>query len=1791
MNLSHDITRRIERYLNAVKQHLSHRPAAVRREILAGLREQINEALGRQGQDTPDLNTLERILGEMDAPEDFGENAESLASPRPASSSSASRWFWLFAAFLLVNGYGVWKWTSSLPPRSIPADPSVSLVETTDTAGVTNPAPLEVISVQQLNITADRRVTLRLIFNDAPNRDLLPRYFRLSSKSQPQIPYRLQGTAGTNSVWIQTEPVLHNQLVCHLSTGLPTQSGDSASVKAYEAALTLSSEFVLSRLRTESPAFDAPVVNAEFNAFPDPNGLSDFIEVEPAVSYTVEPYEDWRGAGVRLVGDFQPGSVYAITFKAGLPAVNGSSLNEPITRLVQFQNRSSSIAFDTGGRYLSPKGDLAIPVKIVNRDQWRVSLRPVYANNLVQLALRESNGYPYYGSLIQELTGTEVTQTNRLTAPPNEVVQARVRLRELIAEPRGAYWMEAEGDSRLIVVTDLGIVTRRYKGGALVWVNSLESGRPVEGAEVTLFARNNQTLVTATTDAEGLVRFEHWGDDDPFLVTARKDTDLSYIDLSRTRVEQGSGLEGAAYLSAAGMEAAVFTERGVYRPGEQVFMQALVRNADQRAPKPFPTLFRVRRPDGRVVKDIPVMLDQWGAAQAMVELSNYLPTGRYALELVMPGTFTVLGETSVALEDFVPPQIRVTVDSAPDRARAGSSSVFWVRSAHLFGRAAAGLSVQGYVTIKAVPFAPTAWEGWRFGDEEKVFAPIYRPLGATTLDEEGHTEFTVETASAWRPPAALQLVQQATVLESGGRPVNAYGSVMLDAYPFYIGLRPAWEGTIRVGETQRVSVAEVLPNGEPLAEGKPLSISLSRITWHSVLREVGGGRYEWKSERQAVAVREDTIKADGDPSEWVFSVDTMGAYMLVVRDLASGSSVSMTFDAASHEQDWISWSREKPGRVELSWDRETYRPGDTARLLVKAPFSGQALLTLESDHVITTRVVVLEQNTAEFEIPVESAYAPNVYCVLTLVRPAVAESVWSPHRAMGAIALPVERPGRRLTVTAETPAVQRPQSTLTARLTVRDEEGQPVQGAITVMAVDEGICLLTAFETPEPNRIFTAQRRLGVLAYDLYHELMPIVEDELAVAARAGGDAGDALRRRLNPINAKRFKPVALWRADVVLDKEGQATVELKVPEFTGTLRVMAVAYNEWQSGSTDAKVPVKRDLIVQPALPRFMALGDISDVGVTLFNEGASEMTVRLSITCGGPLRSDKAEETVVLGAGRSTRVPFNLLAGPGPGKAICRIEVQGGADRYDESIELPIRPTSGLQVDSVNAILAAGDQVTLTAPGDWLPATIEQSGVISSMPVLQLGRALDYVWNYPYGCVEQTASGGFPLLYLAEWAERMLPSAIAEGDVGARVRNAIYRVLSMQQGDGGFGLWPFENKSDPAASLYVAHFLVEAQAAGFDVPEDRLDTVLGWLRNRLDHAAPIEAGTAEWMDDMDQRAYACHILAIAGRPDRGWTARLYEQVARLYFASRVHVASALLLTGEPRQAVSIMESLGMPTTRDRLPGRLLNSDVRDASLLLSAWLDVESENQAVPQLVHYLQSGRTNDHWGNTQDNAMALLALGKYAQRTADKETAFSGKMMTGDTITTLSSTQDVYWAEGPGQGKEVTIKNDGPGRMYVRGQYTGVSTQAEEDKEQQVRVQRDFLDQEGKAMDPSILAQGDLVVVRITVNTLGGTLDQLIIEELLPAGWEIENPNLVTSRSYGWLANQKENARYRDARDDRMLFFTGMIKGEASFHYAARAVTPGAYTYPPVTVSGMYEPAVRAVQGGRVVHVTP
>jgi uncharacterized protein YfaS (alpha-2-macroglobulin family) len=1586
-----------------------------------------------------------------------------------------------------------------------------------------------------------------------------------------------------------------------------------------------------------------PSVRIQFSESVDVKSAAAFIDINPPLKFTVQRDSN-RQNTLRLFGPFIANRDYQVKVKAGLASEQGYLLGDEFTSTVAITRAAASLGFEGSGGYLSPAGSLLVPITFQNLSECKVSVAPVMASNLVYFARNNADdssynlpveaaddqsqgryyeddyedGYSYYRGRrnIEDVIGNVTHQEMKLSGELNKETKDYLKLRDF-TKTKGAYLVQIRGldvenansyrrhlsDSRLVVITDLGISAKSSKDHVFVWVCSLKDAKPAGGVEVTAYSANNQLIAKATTNADGVAAIPCNAKDKnatPFLVTAQLADDLSYLRLDQHGLQADQTGSTRDYRSV-GAEAFLFTDRGIFRPGETLHARTIIRNPDFTAPAAFPVVFQIIKPDGRMFKEIAAMPNEFGAADVETVMPDYLPTGRYTLRLRVPQAKEDMGATTFLLEDFVPPQIRVTVTTEQERVAANEKLKATIFAEHLFGAPAAGLKANIKCIYSPVSFAPKQWADYQFGvqaarfwggQETGSFAMKPQDVENLVLDENGKSTVEIANAIPTNAPGPIQALVQASVFEQSGRSITATKKTVLDPYPFYIGIKGNSGSWLKSGQAHKLTVVAVLPNGEPFKPAKPLTVRLSSIDWNYNYKRTPGGGYTYEGHKVVTLLKEETLDLSSGTAEYEFTPTGYGQNELSITDPDSGSVSSFAFYASDYEQSWTTTQRDKPDSLTLKLDQPEYQIGTTAKLTIQAPFSGTALLTIESDKVLQSRVILLEKNTAEVDLEVKDSYAPNVHCSVSVIRPAVAEAVWKGHRAFGSVPLKVSPRNHRINVALETPQTMLPQSKLRTRILLTDDAGQAVNGEVTLIAVDEAICMLTSLKTPSPLDWLYALRRPGVESHDVYSELMEVL-DESVLAGKShpggGGDgeeaeAAERLTKRLNPIKANRFKPVSLWTSRIAVTN-GTAEVELDVPEFTGELRVMAIACNARQLGSAQGMVKVKRPLIVQPSLPRFLAPGDEFLMDVTVFNEIGKDVSAKLQVTCGGPLSTKVNEQRIEIKQGGSASVSVPMVAGKLPGKALCTVTCEAETVKFTDTIEIAVRPPISAEVIADSGSLPAGKTLEITAPANWLPESVTRRLQVSKEPTLELGHGLQYLLRYPYGCIEQTTSAAFPLLYLPDLANRTFDKSMGKDAARGYVMSGVWRILSMQQPNGGFSYWSGSYELCPWGTSYATHFLVEAKKAGYEVPKAQLARALQAVRKGLDSSSDENS---YYGNIYDLRAYACYVLAIAGEPEHPWQARMLEKKDKLSYYARLLNASAMLVQGEPKRAVELLKELGLPSAGPRDQGGCFNSPNRNASLLLSAWLDIDPKNEDVIKLVQVLGKAKINGYWGTTQDSAMALMALGKYARRMKQESQDFKAMItLPNGTTEAFDQSQERKWVLERNETGKILLTNQGPGSLYYSFESEGVPLDLPEyyqkitAKNQGMTVKREWLDDEGNSVDITQLKQNDLVVAKIILDPHGRTYDNVAIEDLLPAGLEIENPNLDTTQSLPWLKEKSDWCVRRDIRDDRILLFTRPFSGTSTFYYLARAVTPGKYLVPPVSAECMYEPEIRSV----------
>ena len=1587
-------------------------------------------------------------------------------------------------------------------------------------------------------------------------------------------------TEPSQTIEVELDDDQYQYLDITLDHKLLPAEGDLGMEETRKWTLRSNRELQVRSVRGRMHSYGKGEIEISFSHSVQHTHLRGNVEIQPDLAFQVLPGRSYWRKQCRIQADFEPGTTYKLTFRKGIASTNGWPNSKLIERSVRMSDRRADASFLHAGSHLSPHGHLRVPINTVNVEDFDVSISRIFPNNLVIFGMRNASKYSgYYGYAHQGLSEPIVKQ-HSISVPhtPNETVESAIQLRELLEPPfTGIYHIDIKGkntskaDRKILHITDIGVSLQHSADEILVWANSLSTLEPISDAKVTLFSENNQVLLSGTTNAEGLAQLAvpPHVDSKPILLTVEKANDVASLFLPETRIDSPVANVGRPYLQDR-HEAFLFTGRGIYRPGETAHLKAIVRNAKAEFTKPFPVELRVHHPDGRNAGKFNTLLSENGTAHFAVPFEPSWPLGRYTFKLALSGSedsASELGSLQVNLEEFTASKLEVAVnvpglDSTQSSLKAGDPLEFEVSAHHLTGRPADGMPLKAFLRYRPVEFSHPDWEDFTFQDQEKAFPAEFLQLknvGSGTLNEEGKYRFST-TVALLHPPSNAEMVLASNVRDVAGRAVAGSMPIPLHAYPLFVGLRQGekpgtWEA------------AAVTPEGQAVSDGTELRFSVHQITHSLILRKDDNGHYRYQSDRHLNEVHEANASTQSGRAAFELPEDlASGNYLIRAEHLVGGSSATMKWEVQKDGTVSKTWSSEEPEKVELSFAQETYHPGDRATLRIAAPFSGKALVAFQQDSVLETKVLQLDaEGTGQLEFVVTADHFPNAWATVSVIRAVVpGDADWQTHRAFGAEPLRINPEPRQLTLAITAPEETLPAESFATQIQVTDAAGQPVQCEVALALVDEGILSLTRFQTPNPIDYFHDLRTPHFQLYDPYGQLLPDTDGDLIQNKLAVGAGGAALAKFLNPFQAERFKNLALWKPAVQTDAEGKAMVDWELPEFSGKVRLMAVAAEAGKFGSAQKNVVIKRPFTVVTGLPRFLAPGDQFQMPLRIFNDSEEELEVSWQMKVSDHLKfggvdEQQVDDVATLGAGASFSRKFGLEVGSTPGVAYVEITAKSGDDTYHERIDLSIRPAYAREYNVLSGVLLEGEKKELPVAKGFLASTTAGQLDLSPTPDTLAGPLLESLISYPYGCLEQTTSRSMPLLFVQDLFRRLDNENEKRGEIEEYVQAGIQRILSMQNAQGTYGWWPGDREVFHWGTLYATQFLLEAKAAGFQVSDLALQRSIKKISDWLSLAVGSET------DRQELQTYALQVLAMAEKVPQGWLQRFWELKDELSAESQIRLASAYLYSGDRRKANAMANAIQLPkwTNNKVRSWRTLRSPLRTQAIYLNLHVELDPGSATTARMVGELVKVLEGSTYLTTQENAMLLLAMGKYARHLGDNSQETKALLVVdGKALQNDAPTQTLSFEEGkvPGQ---VSIQNQGPGPLYYAFTVDGIPDAQPAPLASGVMINR-LIDAEDFPIQ-----RGDLVSIELVIDTRGSEIDHLAIQDLLPAGLEIES-----SKPYKLL-------RHHEHRDDRFLAFPKAINGLHRFEYMARAVTAGTFTLPAPTAVCMYDAEIQAI----------
>jgi uncharacterized protein YfaS (alpha-2-macroglobulin family) len=746
---------------------------------------------------------------------------------------------------------------------------------------------------------------------------------------------------------------------------------------------------------------------------------------------------------------------------------------------------------------------------------------------------------------------------------------------------------------------------------------------------------------------------------------------------------------------------------------------------------------------------------------------------------------------------------------------------------------------------------------------------------------------------------------------------------------------------------------------------------------------------------------------------------------------------------------------------------------------------------------------------------------------------------------------------------------------------------------ITLAAVDEGILQIKDYKTPDPYSYMYGKRSLKVESYDLYKLLLP----EIVTLKSPGGDGYEEesreIQTRTNPIATKRFKLLAVWSGIRKTSSDGIVKVALDIPQFNGDLRLMALAYSGSRFGSAEEHVKVSDDIIIEPEIPRFLATNDSLASTVTLINTTSSKANVKVSLKVEGPLSiSSSKTQSVTIKPNSTGQVKFGIKTWNEEGAGKITFETSGFAE-VKEEIEIGVRPISPLLIESGSGTIKAGQNIEVKIPSDFLKGTQYTTLTISRFPAIRFAKHLKYLVGYPHGCVEQTVSKLFPQLYFEDLAKLAAPELYRTNNPVYYVKEGIKKLESMQLYDGSMSYWQGWNEPCWWGSVYAAHFLVEAKKAGFAVSDNLLAKLLSFIETQCRNDRTYDY--VNWYNNRrivtkvarKEIIYGLYVLALAGRGDMS-TMNYYK--ARPHLLSndmKYMLAGSYALMNSWNTYNEFIPASYTPEKTIRETGGSFDSEIRANAIMLNVLLEVEPTNPQIPYMIKHI-TGMVEDMY-STQERSFVFLALGKAASVTANTdmkvEITASGKKLQ------AFNNKDITLTDKELSKGKIMLKGSGKGEVYYFWSTEGIKLNAKVKEEDSfMRVRRTYYDYRSGAQLSNNFTQGRLIICKVSLTGIDKSAENIVITDLLPACFEIENPRLSTSAELQWKSKNPMNVQYMDIRDDRLLLFTDLNDYETEdFYYMLRVVNKGKFQLPVIGADAMYDPEFHSYYGAGVINV--
>ncbi len=1322
-----------------------------------------------------------------------------------------------------------------------------------------------------------------------------------------------------------------------------------------------------------------------------------------------------------------------------------------------------------------------------------------------------------------------------------------------------------------VMASNMGIIAKSGADNKIdVVVTDILTASPTRGADVTVYNYQMQVIGKGKTDARGFADIEYKGGK-PFVVTAANGSDIGYLEVEENYALSLSNFDVDGREVKKGLKGYIYGERGVWRPGDTIFLSFVFEDKLNNLPKDHPVALEVYTPQGQLFNRQVKSEGVNGFYTFEVTTDALSPTGLWQSYVKVGGASFF---KSLRIETIKPNRLKVRLetDSLIDASRgmfSGTLTAQWLHGAPASNMKA---DVELSLSRSEIPFA--GFSRYVFNNPLYKFETESHKIFEGNLNASGVVGINTKIPVAETAPGMLKANILSRVYEAGGDMSFYAQTAFYSPYAAYVGVKSPQTAPYEFLETNSALPFDVVTLD---ARGKKINRSnleykVYKLNWSWWWNSNNESLNSYINNTAVSPVESGVVSTVNGEARINIQIDypEWGRYMILVKDKDGGHTTGTVFYV-----DWPS-SYGKSNKVDpsgltmlsFSTDKQSYEVGETAVVYIPKSSQGNALVSIETGSKIISKEWVKTSADAETEyrFKITEEMSPNLYLFVTLLQPHAQSDNDLPIRLYGVRNISVNNKQSILEPVINMPDELSPEKEFTISVSERNRKAM----TYTMAIVDEGLLDLTSFKSPNAWNEFYSRESLGVRTWDLFDRVLSANTGMFGPLLSIGGD--EMLKASSDKVN--RFKPIVKFIGPLTIKAGETKSTKITLPSYVGSLRVMVVAGGDGAYGSAEKTVAVKNALMTLSTLPRVVGPGEEVWLPVNVFAMDKKVKDVRVSVETNGLLKPvDESSKSVTFDKEGDQIVYFKLKAGADIGAEQVRIKTTGGGETVTETIDIGIRNPNPPIVIGETDIIDAGQSAVLELnpgivnPNDW--AKLE----VSRFPTINLNKNLSFLADYPHSCTEQVVSQGFPLLYIGSLIKQ---TDEEKEKTNNKIASVIQTVISRQHSDGGFVYWSGQTHSSEWVSTYAGHFLTEAKNKGFDVPQIAINRWVQYqqkLSKNWSHTQPYSGYYSISMTEL-QQAYRLYALALSGNAEQGSMNRMRE-ISNLNLQARWQLAAAYAVSGKKDVANSIIFNVGDEVGEYSFNNDTYGSPARDKAMIMHTCLllgDIEKAMKLAEDVAKELSGS-----YVTTQTASFGLMAMAQLAEKmgTGNIDVEWSLNDKPQDKISTPQSYHQADIA--PAQSIVATVSNKGSSKIYARlTAYTQPLVDTLQAKEGALKLSVAYTNLAGQPIDVKNLKQGAEFVATVTVrNSIDESLSDLALVQIFPSGWEIFNERVVG----GGESSQSYN--YRDIRDDRVLTYFNLAAGRTkTFRIRLQAAYRGSYFLPAVSCQAMYAPSEQA-----------